>query len=266
MVTRPEAVAPARGVRSAADGVLAQQVQRWHRRIGLLAGALLALLALSGIALNHTDALELAARPVTASWVLAHYGRAAQAPERGFVAGDHTVAVAADTVFVDGRPLPAEGGRLVGAVALPSGLLLVALERALLVVDPPTTLVERIGDADGLPAPVTAIGTGSGGVPVLAGTDGAHAVDLERLHWRRHHGAVRWAQPVPLDTAAREALRRGAGGAAVSLERVLLDLHSGRWFGPVGVLVVDLVGLACLLLAASGVWTWWRTGRQGRGR
>lgn len=264
MATRSDALDGSRSAPRANGTGLAQRVQCWHRRAGLLAGVVLALLALSGIALNHTDALGLAARKVTAPWVLAHYGRAPALPHSGFVAAGHVVVAAGGTAFLDGRALPVATGRLAGALALPSGELVVALPDELLLVDAHGTVVERIGDADGLPGPVRRIGAGVDGVPVVATGAGDHALDLGRLRWSRYADRVRWSRPEPLTAAARDALRVGLAGEAVSLERVLLDLHSGRWFGAAGVLVVDLAGLVCLLLAASGAWTWWRASRQGR--
>ena len=47
--------------------------------------------------------------------------------------------------------------------------------------------------------------------------------------------------------------RRGSG---LPVERVLLDLHSGRIFGKPGVYVVDAAAILFLVLAASGVWLW----------
>ena len=47
-------------------------------------------------------------------------------------------------------------------------------------------------------------------------------------------------------------------GSPLSYERVLLDLHSGRIFGRVGVLVVDAAAVALLLLALSGFYMWFK--------
>ncbi len=46
---------------------------RWHRHIGLVAAALVVVLALSGVALNHSDVLELDQRAVTTPLLLEWY-------------------------------------------------------------------------------------------------------------------------------------------------------------------------------------------------
>ena len=52
-----------------------------------------------------------------------------------------------------------------------------------------------------------------------------------------------------------QAAYRGYG---LTLERVLLDLHSGRVLGSAGVLLVDAAAILFLLLAISGLWLWSR--------
>ena len=44
----------------------------------------------------------------------------------------------------------------------------------------------------------------------------------------------------------------------ISWERLLLDIHSGRVLGSLGVVLVDLMALLFMLMAASGVWIWSR--------
>ncbi|MFT5351416.1 MAG: hypothetical protein ACI9MF_002239 [Gammaproteobacteria bacterium] len=51
------------------------------------------------------------------------------------------------------------------------------------------------------------------------------------------------------------SLYRGKG---LSLERILLDLHSGRLLGNAGVFIVDLAALFFVFLALSGSWMWLR--------
>lgn len=47
---------------------------RWHRRVGLVAAALVVVLALSGVALNHSAVLDLDQRAVTTPLLLEWYG------------------------------------------------------------------------------------------------------------------------------------------------------------------------------------------------
>lgn len=44
----------------------------------------------------------------------------------------------------------------------------------------------------------------------------------------------------------------------ITLERIVIDIHSGRFFGLPGVVMTDLAALAMLFLTISGVYTWFK--------
>ncbi|MFP5304650.1 MAG: PepSY domain-containing protein, partial [Gammaproteobacteria bacterium] len=51
---------------------------------------------------------------------------------------------------------------------------------------------------------------------------------------------------------------------SVSLEHVLVDMHSGRLFGEIGAWVINAVGFAAIWLAISGTWMWYRINANRR--
>mgnify|MGYP001548171227 CR=1 FL=1 len=93
----------------------------------------------------------------------------------------------------------------------------------------------------------------------LRSVDRWFALDLQMLTWAE-------AQPMisPRLLAAAEAfpdtLRASVQhrliGEPLTLERVLLDVHSGRILGAAGVWLADLVGLLLLVIAVSGCYVW----------
>ncbi|MBQ13009.1 MAG: hypothetical protein CMQ17_01195, partial [Gammaproteobacteria bacterium] len=60
--------------------------------------------------------------------------------------------------------------------------------------------------------------------------------------------------PEGLEAAIREHYR----STLLSVERLVLDLHSGRIFGAAGALLVDIMAVLFMLMAATGVWIWLR--------
>jgi uncharacterized iron-regulated membrane protein len=51
---------------------------------------------------------------------------------------------------------------------------------------------------------------------------------------------------------------------AITWERMLLDLHAGRFLGPLlAKAFTDLMGALLLLLALSGFWLWWMKRTRG---
>ena len=74
---------------------------------------------------------------------------------------------------------------------------------------------------------------------------------------------IEWSQNITLDNAQKENLRQAFRGKGLNMERVVLDLHSGRFFGSYGIYVMDAAALALLWLSFSGIWVWWsRTQKQ----
>ena len=61
----------------------------------------------------------------------------------------------------------------------------------------------------------------------------------------------------------RQAIVRHYRGNGMSLERILLDSHSGRIFGTAGVIIYDILALAVGFLAISGLVLWLRGRRNG---
>jgi uncharacterized iron-regulated membrane protein len=48
-------------------------------------------------------------------------------------------------------------------------------------------------------------------------------------------------------------------GRLLTAQRLLQDLHSGRYFGRAGEWVVNVASMLFVVLAATGLWIWWKT-------
>lgn len=232
-------------------------VMRWHSRVGVWLFWLLILLSLTGIALNHTDRLGLAKISLTHTALLNWYGLdAAPAVEHSLhgrhyqlettVSGEQWIG----TLYSDGRAVAPCPPPLLGAVELagqlPFGAVLCRDE--LLLITAEGQLVDSWQPVAGLP---------SGLVTLEAG---------EQLVGRHSDGRG-WA--LNTDQFIATAVAAGAPQAApahraatgVSLQTLLLDLHSGRLFGPLGIWVVDIAGILFCLLALTGLWSFIRRPR-----
>ena len=60
----------------------------------------------------------------------------------------------------------------------------------------------------------------------------------------------------PLPKTLQQKLREQSAGPSISLETLILDLHSGRFFGQFGVLFIDLIGLLVCILSITGLIAW----------
>ena len=77
---------------------------------------------------------------------------------------------------------------------------------------------------------------------------------------------IAWARPSALPADLGRALAQAQQPTGPSAERLLLDLHSGRFLGPLGPWLMDAAALGLLLLAATGLWTVLQRPRRGSTR
>lgn len=232
--------------------------QRWHRTAGLAVAVFVLLLAVSGVMLNHADALGLRQSHVASDWLLDWYGIEPPAPPTAFAAGTHWVTRIGERIYLDRREIADSANALIGALMHQDDIV-VALDDRLLILSDAGETIEILGGAEGVPAGMRAIGTGAGGQIVIDAAHGQYRADLETPAWTEGESAeATWAAPAPAPGDLIADLLKAYRGSGLSSERVLLDLHSGRLFGSIGAWIVDLAGLLFLFLAASGAWMWLR--------
>lgn len=230
----------------------------WHRRLGLTAAVFVLLLAITGLALNHTDSLRLDERFVGAGWLLGWYGIEAPARAEGFRLEGSTVTRLGERVYLDDRLVEQDVDALSGAVST-DGFIIVAVDGELLLLTAAGDRVERLGREDGIPAGIRAVGTDADGRLVVRTASGIYRADPQLLTWEPSgsaSNAVRWPEPVAPDPALLASLRQDYLSNILTLERVLLDLHSGRILGRYGPWLMDAAAVLLLVLAVTGVWLW----------
>ena len=246
--------------RRQAPGAQARPWARWHRRLGVSVSALVLLLSVTGIMLNHTSDLGLDRRFVRAQWLLEWYGIAVPHAPIAFAVGTHWLGHIGTRVYFDAREL-GDVGVLAGAVALPSGIAVAAGDKVLLLT-PDGETIEALGREHGVPAEMRAIGV-SGGAIAVQTASGIYVADADLMRWHARPSApVRWAAPRAAPAALQTQWEAAYRGNGLSVERLVRDLHSGRAFGRVGRWLMDLAALAFLILAATGLWLWRR--RRGQ--
>ncbi len=232
-----------------------------HRWIGVLAALFVLHLAITGLVLNHASDWGLDRRPVRLESLQRAYGIEIAAPQQAYAIGAHWLSGAGGRVYWDDRPL-GPNGELVGVAASADWVLAVGTEAALLI-DRHGTLIER-SDLGRWPGPILAVGAADGGF-VITTPSGGFWSGPELLDWTPFTATTARAlaaQPLPAPLAAR--VQAEARSRVLDWQRVLLDLHSGRLPGPVGVLVTDLLALTLIGLALSGVMMWLRHRRRQR--
>lgn len=235
-----------------------RQLGAWHRRLGLAAAFILTLLVVSGLLLNHSPRLGFAQKYVQSVWLLDWYGIPSPGEPHGTALGAQWLSELRERVYLDTRELPDVRGRLHGAVLLRDGIA-ASVGDDVWLLTPGGDVIERLGRAHGVPNTIRALGVDQAGRLVVQTPHGVYAGNSDLSAWRRvTPRAISWGRPGAVPAALRVGLLQQYRGRGLSVERVLVDLHSGHILGAIGVWAVDLVALCCLGLAISGLWLWAR--------
>lgn len=239
--------------------------RRWHRRLGLVSAFFVLVLALTGLLLNHTAGLGLGKHRVNAGWLLALYGVDTPARPVSYAAGGQWVSWLEGRVYWGAVPVLDNVDALRGAIKA-GPVIAVALVDEVALFTKGGRLVERMGRSARVPAGIQRLGVSADGALVLSADSGYYRGDPELTGFVpvRRPEAVRWSRPTPMPAALHQQLLAAWRGPGPNLERVLLDLHSGRILGTWGVWLVDAMALIFAVLALSGIWLWWR--RRGQTR
>jgi len=240
-------------------------MRRLHRSIGVAAALFVLFMVLSGIVINHSNGLGLDRKHVSQPFLLDWYGLGAPDSLISFDCGDTWLSFAGSQLYLDEKPVAAIG-KGVGAVT--SGELLIAAgSDELLLLDHDGNLVERQPWSSVDAATIQSIGLDANDGVLVKSGGRIWSADAELLSWQLSVQATadtRWATPAPAPDALRQTIAQSYRGQGPSVEQVLLDLHSGRIFGPAGVIVYDLLALALGFLAFSGFVLWLRSRRNGK--
>lgn len=240
--------------------------RRWHRFLALAGALFIIFLVFTGTAINHSELLGMGHRTIRQSWLLSWYGLPAPANLTSVVLAGRTLTGAGNRLYLDGQEIATTTGSFIGAVAS-ADLLIVASSDKLLLLTLGGELVERLRVAQIDSGTIEAIGQSRSGLVVIKA--GAHILQADRdlIDWQplpEDGGGVQWSSSAPTPEAIRQQVVSNHQGPGLSLEQLVLDLHSGRFFGTAGIIIYDLLALVLLTVALSGLVLWQRGRHNNR--
>jgi hypothetical protein len=236
----------------------------WHRYIGLSAALFVMVLSATGLALNHTDSLHMDSTYVQSELLLDWYG--IHAPDGlGSYSTDSVIVTAVnERVFRDHQILDDVPVPLVGVIDYLDLTIIASLDQ-LTLLNREGELIESMGSAAGVPAGMKAIGITTDGAIAIKAAHGYYLTDENLLEWIETDTVeATWSTLSDTPPELAQTLQASYRGHGLPLERVVLDLHSGRLLGDAGVVLVDAAAILFMLLAISGVWLWSRRRASAR--
>ena len=210
-------------------------LRRAHRWAGISLVVFVLFLATTGIVLNHAVDLGLDRKYLRWPWLLDAYGMSMPGSYAGRIALESFVVVG------DGRHVH---------VLLASG-----------------ELVESIDLGQILPGDIERVGRETDrAVLQSAGRLFRSDADVSQFAaWADgDESGVEWSPEIDRNSAGLEVLQAAWRGRGVTIERVLLDLHSGRILASPGRLLLDIVAVGMILLGVSGLFMTRLRRRNGR--
>jgi hypothetical protein len=250
---------------------LIRHLREWHRKLGIIAAFFIIFLSITGVALNHTTTLALAHKPISNTWLLDHYGIAPPNDIRFYQPG--SLHVTNNLVWLDGKRLLESSADIISAgvmlVKVSSDTIvdvfIIASQTHLYIFNAQGEMLDQLGEEAAIPAGIEALNIEDDKV-IVKTSSGYYQSDSDFIDWQPISPIIEpsWitAQTVSLQEEQRAALAYRS--QFLTLERIILDSHSGRILGLFGVLFMDAVAILLVLLSLSGIYIWVRYARARR--
>ena len=231
----------------------------WHRRIGLVALTLVIILAITGIALNHSERFKLDETYVNTSWLLNWYGIEPEDEPVSFriknSTQDHIISAWQKQLFFDNTAIINLEQMMHGAIAAEQ-FIVVALDNEIILLSYEGEFIERISTGISF-SNIQRLGMKYKRPVIETSEPLYYMADEHILDWDVIiNEGIEWTEEYTLNNKEREQLLIAYRGNGLKLERVILDLHSGRIFGQYGIYLMDAAAIALLWLSLSGLWVW----------
>ncbi|VAW67195.1 hypothetical protein MNBD_GAMMA09-3053 [hydrothermal vent metagenome] len=228
----------------------------WHRRLGLLLVLFIIVLAITGIMLNHTSRLQLSHIKINNALILSLYEINPKKPAISYQTEQHIFTQLDEQIYFDNIKLLSDRQQLRG-VTNAGEIIILVLSHDVLLLSREGELIDRYALAQH--TEIEHIGIDQNRVIIKM---------MDQTMWQADEGIINWlpietiqmswAPPVQANENLKQQLLENYRGEGLPLERIVLDIHSGRILGSFGVYLMDAVAIIMLFLSLSGVWMWWQ--------
>ena len=241
-------------------------IHRWHRYLGLTTVLFLILLSVTGILLNHTEELKLAKRYVQSEWILNLYGIKTPSISAAFPVDDDVIWISfiSNKLYLNQKLIQGSYEKLGGAVNMPQGFIVILIGEQILLITPKGEVIERLTPTEGLPIGISLLALTTDKQLIAQTPSGLYKPDDDFMTWEKvaDNPKLQWIKPQSAPSNLQQALVTQVSEQIIPVERLLLDLHSGRLFGIWGVYFMDLVAILILILASTGLFMWLQRKRR----
>jgi len=228
--------------------------------MGVTSALFVILLSISGLILHQSVRLDLDRQFIESSTMLAWYDIEVPGITLSYSAADDRVSLIADAIYFNARRVAGSYSALVGLVHTDFAYALATNDQILLLTRD-GDLVEVLGSVHGVPFGIEAIGSAEDGAVYLKIAGSLIEADLDALTWAgsvMQESAIEWSSSSAPSEQMAGRIGSDYAASLLSWERLVLDIHSGRFLGKFGVVLVDIMALLFVFMAVTGIWIWSR--------
>ena len=236
-----------------------------HRWSGIILLVPLVIACVTGMVLNHTVDLDLSNRHTTSDWIQARYGMKLKGEPQAYGLEEKAYAATWDGNIFHRKNIIDDNANLIGAVPLRDGTAVVTAS-SVHYYGLDGELIETL-DSVTLPAtPISRAGRTPDLTLVLETPSGTYTADENLLSFTPSPGnqVTTWSSKVTPSQSDLKTWKTAFSGDGIPLDRVILDIHSGRFFGTIGKWIYDITVIGVLLLSATGFILFLKTRRRAK--
>ena len=231
---------------------------KWHKRIGVTIAIFILIIVATGIAINHADDFDLNKKYIQSEFILDFYNVKPKKKPVTFKTNEHWATLLGKRLYFDSDEVSNNVEKIIGMIPGEDGYV-IAHDSNLSIVTKNGELLESLSGADGVPSGMKALGIDKQGNIVIHASHGYYVVNLNELEWNEYESwQAEWSETSSLPEQLQSELLNIYRGKGLTVERLILDLHSGRIAGTLGVYLIDLISIMLMFLAISGLWMWSR--------
>lgn len=250
---------------------LIRHLREWHRKLGIIAAFFIIFLSITGVALNHTTTLSLAHKPISNIWLLDHYGIAPPNDIRFYQ--QSSLRVTDNLVWLEGKLLLESAADIVSGGVMSAkvssdtlvDVFVIASQTHLYIYNNQGEMLDQLGVEAGIPEGIEALNIDNDKV-IVKTSSGYYQSDSDFFYWQAISPLIEpvWIRAQSISLQQEQQASLAYRSQFLTLERIILDAHSGRILGLLGVLFMDAVAILLILLSLSGVYIWIRYARSKR--
>ena len=222
-----------------------------HKYIGIVSVVVIIMLVITGILLNHTQSLSLDQQNTSSKVLNNWYGIKIPQAKKGFKNKNTWFAVVAQTLYINQNKVNHVKLESLKAVEkLPFGWLVVGKHKLILLTDQAKLIdiikldIEVISTYSQRQKLTLKLKNG-----LLYQLDAPYE-KLTQIEYLKQSKKTLLLSELP--TKIKNEINQHLNQGGLTLERVILDIHSGRFFGKFGVYIIDFFSLLFLILSLTG--------------